>query len=106
GVKKQLPDKGLKVSIDKFLGLSEYRFLQDFVNINKHTRLVDAPYHISMPENGEERHGVRFKRFSYSNRHHLERWGDQLFSELKKVAEAQVGIGMQLNTVLGRTVGS
>ncbi|MCG8383064.1 MAG: hypothetical protein MJA28_12780, partial [Gammaproteobacteria bacterium] len=102
GVKKQLPDKGLKVSIDKFLGLSEYRFLQDFVNINKHMRLVDARYHISTPENGEERHGVRFKSFSYSGRHHLERWGDQLFSELKKVAEAQVGIGMQLNTVLGR----
>ena len=106
GVKKQLLDQELKASIDKLLGLPEYRFLQDFVNINKHMRLVDARYHISTPENGEERHGVRFKSFSYSGRHHLERWGDQLFSELKKVAEAQVGIGMQLNTVLGRTVGS
>lgn len=73
GLNKVLPCGELRNSVVALCGLVEYRYLQDFVNINKHMSLVFANHHVSTPPGSQGRHGVRFQAFDVEGRHHDEK---------------------------------
>jgi hypothetical protein len=97
---KDICEGQLKGSIERLLGMREYRYLQDFANYNKHMSLVSSAYHISTPSDFDLKHGVRFKAFKA----HVEKWGDEFLHELKAIHTAQIGIGICINESIGQMV--
>lgn len=105
GVNKALSPGPLKDAVAKLIGLREYRYLQDFSNVNKHISLVEANYHLSTPPNECPRHGVRFKAFTSGGVSHPQKWGSDLLSEIRTIRSAQISIGIELNRLLSEQAG-
>lgn len=106
GLTRLLSHGRLRDRVVALCGLVEYRYLQDFVNINKHMSLVFANYHISTPPGSEGRHGVRFQAFDIDGRHHKEKWGQDLARDFERIATAQVEIGREINRYLSHAASS
>jgi len=90
----------LKDGITRFLGLKEFRYLQDFVNTTKHISLVSSSYSVDTTDNGSPGHGVKFKKFKYKNRNHNEKWGHIFLEEQKTISLEYIKIGQLLNNSL------
>ena len=96
-VQKQVPESGLRQSITRVLGLVSFRYLQDFVNISKHVRLVGSPYTFDLTGEEDIPHGVKFESFKCKSRTHPAKWGEDFLKEMRQLSIEYVQLGCSLN---------
>ena len=99
-LKAAIPPGPLKDSITRLRGLTQFRYMRDFVNQTKHVSLVFSAYSIDLTGNDSRAHGLRFNAFSIGSTMHPHKWGEDFLLDLLEVAKNYVAVGRQLNEFL------
>jgi len=67
--KKNVPQEELLKSINKLLDSQEYKYLEGYVNITKHSSLVSTRYTVSFETNETPKHYFKIEDFKYKKEH-------------------------------------
>lgn len=100
--KKQGTDK-ISQAINKFQNSAEFKYINAFVNIIKHRRLLDRVFHAEGGENKRNAHGVCFLEFRYKGNSYPFTWATDIIGQYKiRIFELITEIGNAVNEYLRR----
>jgi len=86
----------------ELLCYDEYKYLQAFVNSQKHVFFIPITYTFKMQaEIGEKAHGLKIPSFKFNGKSYCEKWSDDFVTtEFVKVKDKVLEIGIELNSIL------
>ena len=94
--------ESVRVAMENVEDLSEFIYLNAYVNTTKHRSLVKANFTAHLDPNDNPQQGMLIKPFEHKGRQFSEKWAKQfLFEEKKRVAEAVVNIGYAVDAYIG-----
>ncbi len=100
--KKQGTGK-ISQAINKFQNSAEFKYINAFVNIIKHRRLLDRVFHAEGGENKRNAHGVCFLEFRYKGNLYPFTWATDIIDQYKIcIFELIQEIGNAVNDYLRR----
>lgn len=102
-INRILPQGKLKSKVTRLLGMTEFCYLDAFVNTTKHKSIVFSGYHVDLKENPEKEHGIKFEEFTYKDNQFNEKWDEEFLNELSSLSYQYVDIGNEINETFKET---
>lgn len=92
---------GVVTEINNASECESFKYLNAFVNTNKHRCLVTMPYIVSMDATEKVPYGIRIDSFTYKDHAYDQKWaGVFVTDEYLELSERIVGIGNSINSYL------
>lgn len=92
-----LPPMPLKDFVEALSESGDFRYVNAFVNVTKHRRLVDHGFSVSFVEN---RIGMRVSAFHYDGANYPQKWGNDALQAAVNVKNQVIAAGRLLNSTL------
>jgi len=94
----------VRTKIYQLINSTEFKYINAFVNTNKHRRILDIDYHWEYGVSKRNDQGIRFKAFTYNNERFPTMWAKDIVGAYKShIINLICDVGNVINAYLGES---